>query len=103
VDLENTIMAHPGVLEAAVVGLPHPKWEERPLAIVVLKEEFKNKVTPEEILDFLKPKFARWQLPDRIKFVKEIPKTSVGKFNKKEIRTAYQDEFSSGGASSTQR
>ena len=97
VDLENTIMAHPGVLEAAVVGLPHPKWEERPLALVVLKEEFKKKVTPEEILDFLKPKFARWQLPDKIKFVKEIPKTSVGKFNKKEIRTAYQDEFSRPG------
>ncbi|MGE5254833.1 MAG: long-chain-fatty-acid--CoA ligase [Planctomycetaceae bacterium] len=103
VDLENTIMAHPGVLEAVVVGLPHPKWEERPLALVVLKEAYKNKVTPEEILNFLKSQFVRWQLPDRIKFVKEIPKTSVGKFNKKAIRESYQDEFSDGGIGSAQR
>jgi fatty-acyl-CoA synthase len=103
VDLENTIMAHPGVLEAAVVGLPHPKWEERPLALVVLKEAYENKVTPEEILNFLKPQFARWQLPDRIKFVKEIPKTSVGKFNKKVIRESYRDEFSGGGTGPAQR
>lgn len=93
VDLENTLMAHPKVLEAAVVGLPHPKWEERPLALVVLRKEFKNKVGREEIIDFLRPKFAKWQLPDEIKFVEEIPKTSVGKFNKKEIRNMYQEEF----------
>ncbi len=92
VDLENTIMAHPGVLEAAVVGVPHPKWEESPLALVVLRETYK--VGSEDILNFLKPKFARWQLPGKIKFVKEIPKTSVGKFDKKEIRKMYQDEFS---------
>jgi fatty-acyl-CoA synthase len=103
VDLENTIMAHPGVLEAAVVGLPHPKWEERPLALIVLKEAYENKVTPEEILNFLKPQFARWQLPDRIKVVKEIPKTSVGKFNKKVIRESYRDEFSGGGTGPAQR
>ena len=93
VDLENTIMAHPKVLEAAVVGLPHPKWEERPLALVVLRKEFKNKVAREEIIAFLRPKFAKWQLPDEIKFVDKIPKTSVGKFNKKEIRNIYQEEF----------
>jgi len=93
VDLENAIMAHPRVLEAAVVGLPHPKWEERPLALVVLRKEYKNKVASEEIINFLRPKFAKWQLPDDIKFVDEIPKTSVGKFNKKEIRNIYQREF----------
>ena len=93
VDLENIIMAHPKVMEAAVVGLPHPKWEERPMALVVLHPEYKNKVSRDEILDFLSPKFAKWQLPDEIRFVEEIPKTSVGKFDKKEIRRIFKDEF----------
>lgn len=92
VDLENAIMAHPGVKEAVVIGLPHPKWEERPLALVVLREESKGKISKDEILDHLRPKFAKWQLPDDVKFVDEIPKTSVGKFNKKEIRRIYGEE-----------
>ena len=96
VDLENAIMAHPGVLEAVVVGLPHPKWEERPMAFVVLKNEFKDKDLKGEILDLLLPKFAKWQLPDEIRFVEEIPKTSVGKFNKQKIREIYKDVFSDG-------
>jgi len=96
VDLENALMAHPCVLEAAVVGLPHPKWEERPLALVVLRKEYKDKVTGEEILTFIRAKFAKWQLPDEIKFVEEIPKTSVGKFNKKEIRNIYREQFIKG-------
>jgi fatty-acyl-CoA synthase len=86
-------MAHPKVLEAAVVGLPHPKWEERPIALVVGKKEYKNKISKADILDLLKPIFSKWQLPDDIKFVNEIPKTSVGKFDKKKIRETYQNEF----------
>ena len=93
VDLENAIMAHPKVLEAAVVGLPHPKWEERPIALVVGKKEYKDKISKDDILDLLKPNFSKWQLPDDIMFVNEIPKTSVGKFDKKKIRETYQNEF----------
>jgi len=93
VDMENEIMCHPGVLEAAVCGVPHPKWEERPLALVVLREEFKGKIQKQDILDHLSKKFARWQLPDEVKFVDEIPKTSVGKFRKSAIREQYKDEY----------
>jgi fatty-acyl-CoA synthase len=93
VNLENEIMAHPGVLEAAVVGFPHPKWEERPMAFVVLREDFEGKLSKDEILDYIRPKFAKWQLPDDIRFVDEIPKTSVGKFDKRQIRQAFGDPF----------
>lgn len=93
VDIENAIAAHPGVEEAAVVGVPHPKWEERPLALVVLKSEARA-VSKQEIIDFIAPNFAKWQLPDEVKFVDEIPKTSVGKYNKKHIRVIFEDEFS---------
>ncbi|WP_027719019.1 long-chain fatty acid--CoA ligase [Desulfovirgula thermocuniculi] len=96
IDLENAIMAHPAVLEAVVVGLPHPKWEERPLALVVPREEYKNRVTKEEIIDFIRPRFAKWQLPDDVLFVNEIPKTSVGKFSKRMIREQYRDYFMKG-------
>lgn len=90
IDLENSLMAHPAVLEATVVGLPHPKWQERPLALVVLREEHKQKTTKEELIDFIRPKFAKWQLPDDILFVDQIAKTSVGKFAKRIIREQYQ-------------
>lgn len=93
IDMENAIMAHPAVLQAAVVGLPHPKWEERPLALVILREECKGQTTKEELLDFLKDKFARWQLPDDIAFVEAIPATSVGKFAKAAIREMYKDYY----------
>jgi fatty-acyl-CoA synthase len=95
VDMENEIMCHPAVLEAAVCGLPHPKWEERPLALVVLREEYKGKVNKDVIINHLSKKFARWQLPDEVKFVDEIPKTSVGKFKKSAIREQYKDEYMS--------
>ncbi|MCL6634634.1 MAG: AMP-binding protein, partial [Peptococcaceae bacterium] len=98
VDLENSIVGHPKVLEAAVVGVYHPKWEERPLAFVVTKEEHKGNTTREEILDFIAPKFARWQLPDDVVFVDEIPKTSVGKISKKALRERYRDYFKNTGA-----
>src|SRR5207237_6161737 len=75
VDLENALMGHPAVKEAAVVGVPHPKWQERPLAAVVLKDG--ASATPEELREFLSRSFAKWQLPDAFVFVNEIPRTSV--------------------------
>ncbi len=92
IDMENEIVSYPGVLEAAVVGITHPKWEERPLALVILREEFKA-VKKEEILIHLSKRFAKWQLPDEILFVNSIPKTSVGKINKKVIRMEYKDIY----------
>ncbi len=88
VELENAIMAHPKIMEAAVIGVPHPKWDERPVAYAVPKPEFKGKVTQEEVLDFLKDKVAKWWLPDEIRFIDEVPKTSVGKFDKKVLRAS---------------
>jgi fatty-acyl-CoA synthase len=87
VDLENALMGHPAVREAAVIGVPHPKWQERPLAVVVLKPD--AKATSEELRDFLAQKFAKWQLPDGFVFEKEIPRTSVGKFLKAKLREQY--------------
>ena len=86
IDLENTIMQHPKVLEAAVIGIPHEKWQERPCACVVPRPEHKDTIKKEEIIKFLENKVAKWWLPDEVVFLKEIPKTSVGKFSKKELR-----------------
>lgn len=103
VDLENHLMAHPKVLEACVIGVPHPKWEERPLALVVPKPEYKGKLSKEELLEHLKERFAKWQLPDDIIFVDEIPKTSVGKFNKKLLRQQYKDYYTKRQANTVSR
>lgn len=89
VDLENALMGHPAVKEAAVVGVPHPKWQERPLAAVVLKEG--ASATPEELRAHLAKSFAKWQLPDAFVFVAEIPRTSVGKFKKTALREQFAD------------
>jgi fatty-acyl-CoA synthase len=89
VDLENTLMGHPSVKEAAVIGVAHPKWQERPLAVVVLNEG--KKVHAEELREFLAAKFAKWQLPDAFVFAKEIPRTSVGKFRKTALREQFVD------------
>ncbi|HYZ00860.1 MAG TPA: fatty acid--CoA ligase, partial [Candidatus Binatia bacterium] len=86
VELESAIMAHPKVLEAAVIGLAHPKWQERPVAYVVPKPEHVEDLTAEEIRDFLRERVASWWLPDDVRFVEEVPKTSVGKFDKKVLR-----------------
>jgi fatty-acyl-CoA synthase len=88
-DLENTLMGHPAVKEAAVVGVPHPKWQERPLAVVVLNDG--ATVEAAELRDFLAAKFAKWQLPDGFVFAKEIPRTSVGKFRKTALREQFVD------------
>ena len=93
VDLENALMAHPAVAEATVIGIEHPKWQERPLALVVPSLEYKDKITKEELIEFLKPKFAKWWLPDDIVFIDEIPKTSVGKFDKKVLREKFKDYY----------
>jgi fatty-acyl-CoA synthase len=93
VDMENEIVSFPAVLEAAVVGITHPKWEERPLALVVLREGEKERVTADDIRNHLAKTFARWQLPDEVLFVDQIPKTSVGKLNKKEIREQYKEMY----------
>ena len=87
VDLENALMGHPAVREAAVIGITHPKWQERPLAVVVLKDS--AQVTPEQLRDYLATKFAKWQLPDGFVFAPEIPRTSVGKFLKSKLREQY--------------
>lgn len=89
VELENEIMAHPAVAEAAVIGVPHPKWSERPLAAVVVREG--QSVTKEDIEEFLKDRVASWWLPDDVVFIDEIPKTSVGKFSKKDLRERFAD------------
>ncbi len=89
VDLEGAIMGHPKVLEAAVIGVAHPKWQERPLACVVTKPG--EELSKEEVLEFLQDKVAKWWLPDDVVFLEEIPKMSVGKFSKKELRAQFED------------
>jgi fatty-acyl-CoA synthase len=84
VELENLLMAHPDVLEAAVIGLPHERWQERPLACVVAKEG--TTLDREAILEWLAPRVARWWLPDDVVFLETLPKTSVGKLAKRELR-----------------
>ena len=91
VDLENAIMAHPKVMEAAVIGVFHPKWQERPLACIAPLPQYKGELTKEELIDFLAPRVARWWLPDDIVFVDAVPKTSVGKFNKRALREQFRD------------
>jgi fatty-acyl-CoA synthase len=86
VDLENAVMAHPSVAEAAVIGVPDEKWAERPLVAVVLAEG--KTATPAELREFLTDKVAKWQLPENWTFIDEVPKTSVGKFDKKVLRAA---------------
>ncbi|MFB3814796.1 MAG: long-chain fatty acid--CoA ligase [Terriglobales bacterium] len=89
VDLENALMGHEGVQEAAVIAVQHPKWQERPLAVVVLKEGYI--ATADELRNFLAERFARWQLPDAIVFVPELPHTPTGKLLKKELRKQYRN------------
>jgi fatty-acyl-CoA synthase len=91
IDMENALVGHPAVQEAAVVGIPHPKWDERPLALVVLKPN--RHVTVEDLHEHLSAAFAKWQLPDQIIFVDGIPKTSVGKLNKKAIREEHAGRY----------
>ncbi len=88
VDLENLLIAHDKVVEAAVIAVPHPQWDERPLACVVKADDA---VTKEELLGYVGEHVAKWQVPDDVVFVEEIPKTSVGKFDKKVLRQRFGD------------
>jgi fatty-acyl-CoA synthase len=87
VELENALMSHPKIREAAVIGVPDPKWDERPLACVVVADG--ETLTQEEVLDHLRPLVAKWWLPDAVEFIDEVPKTSVGKFSKKDLRARF--------------
>ncbi|MEX2724464.1 MAG: long-chain fatty acid--CoA ligase [Candidatus Freyarchaeota archaeon] len=92
--LEDVASLHPAVMEACVIGVKHAKWDERPLVIIVPKPEYKGKVTEKEILEHFKKypeRVPKWWLPDKVIFVDSLPKTSVGKFNKKVLRDQYKD------------
>ncbi|HVC83037.1 MAG TPA: long-chain fatty acid--CoA ligase [Chloroflexota bacterium] len=89
VELENAIMAIPGVAEATVIGVPHPIWQERPLACVVATLAHRESLTAEHILTPLRANFAKWWIPDAVVFLDEVPKTSVGKFSKRTLRERY--------------
>jgi len=88
IDIENLAVGHPDVAEAAVIGVAHPKWDERPLLVVVPKEGCEPK--SEEVLEFLKPKIAKWWMPDDMQVVKEIPHTATGKINKLKLRETFK-------------
>ncbi len=88
-DLERELMAHPAVLEAAVIGVKHVKWQERPLALVVKRPGME--VSAEELLAHLEPRVAKWWLPDVIEFTDSLPKTGTGKFDKKVVRDQFSD------------
>jgi fatty-acyl-CoA synthase len=92
IDLENAIMSHPAVAESAVIGIASQKWEERPMACVVLKPEHVGKVTEKDIRDFLSGRVVKWWLPDEIVFVDAIPKTSVGKMAKRFLRERFKEK-----------
>jgi fatty-acyl-CoA synthase len=92
VELEGTIMAHPSVFEAAVVAVPDARWDERPLACVVLNEGVDPNAAA--LLEFLSERVAKWWLPERWTYITTVPKTSVGKFDKKVLRAMYErNEF----------
>ena len=95
VALENALMGHPAVAEAAVIAVPDEKWQERPLAVVVVKDG--QTATADDLREFLASQFAKWWLPDHYEFVDEIPKTAVGKFRK----TALREQFAKAPATAT--
>ncbi len=95
IDLENLAVAHPDVAEAAVIGVPHPKWDERPLLVVVAKEG--RNLDPQAVLDFVGARLAKWQRPDACKIVSEIPHTATGKINKLRLRLDFKDVDIGGG------
>jgi fatty-acyl-CoA synthase len=89
IDLENLAIGHPKVAEAAVIGIAHPKWDERPLLVIVLKKG--ESASKEEILGFMQGKIARWWMPDDVAFVDDIPHTATGKIQKTALRERFKD------------
>ena len=89
IDVENLAVGHPKVAEAAVIGISHPKWDERPLLVIVLKKG--ETVTKEELLEFMQGKIAKWWMPDDVVFVEEIPHTATGKIQKITLRQRFKD------------
>ena len=89
IDLENLAVGHPKVAEAAVIGVKHPKWDERPLLVVVLRKD--QSATRDEILKFMCGKVANWWMPDDVVFVDEIPHTATGKIQKTVLRERFKD------------
>ncbi|HLR60840.1 MAG TPA: long-chain fatty acid--CoA ligase [Lentibacillus sp.] len=92
VEIENAIMAHEAVFEASVVAIPDAEWQERPVACVVLHEG-NNDADKDELLEFIRPQFAKWWMPDDVLFFDEIPKTSVGKFLKRKLRKQVKEHY----------
>jgi fatty-acyl-CoA synthase len=92
VELENAIMAHDDVAEATVIGVPHEKWQERPVAFVVPGEGADESTLAEEVMDLLSEDYPKWWLPDDIVYIEEVPKTATGKFSKKDLREEYAGE-----------
>jgi fatty-acyl-CoA synthase len=91
IDMENALVGHPKIKEAAVVGVPHPKWQERPLALVVTVDGTEVDIT--EIHGVLDGTFAKWQFPDTVLFVDALPRTSVGKLDKKVLRSRHAEFY----------
>ncbi|GAB3420561.1 long-chain fatty acid--CoA ligase [Haloparvum alkalitolerans] len=92
VELENAIMAHEDVSEATVIGVPHERWQERPVAFVVPAEAADRDALPDEIDAMLREEYPKWWLPDAVEFIDEVPKTATGKFSKKDLRERYADQ-----------
>jgi fatty-acyl-CoA synthase len=96
IELENIAVGHPAVQEACVIGVPHPKWDERPLLLVIIRPE--HNLTRDELLQYLTDKVAKWWLPDDVVFVNELPHTATGKLLKVNLRDQYREHFLSSGA-----
>lgn len=91
VDLENLLMAHEAVVEAAVIAIPDERWGERPLAVVVAREG--QAPSPEELREHLGTVYAKWQIPERFEFIDEIPRTATGKFRKTALREQFVEDY----------
>ncbi|MFC7155151.1 long-chain fatty acid--CoA ligase [Halomarina halobia] len=91
VELENSVMAHDGVAEATVIGVPHEKWQERPIAFIVAAEGADEATVESEVMDMLAAEYPKWWLPDDVVFIDDVPKTATGKFSKKDLRDRYSD------------
>ena len=94
--VENAAMGHPAVAQAAVIGIHHPTWQERPLLVVVRRTD--KDVTAKELIDFLRPQMASWWVPEDVAFVDALPMTATGKIHKVTLRERFKDMTASGGS-----